>query len=223
MESDIQFKQETSKKRSRQYFFYLDCAILLLTGLGNLLLMIWWPTQVPTLSHGLITLRPVQEKDIESIYEACQDPLIPRFTTVPSPYTMTHAQFFVQEQEPARFAAKSELLFVITKGYEGEEKFCGLISFHSVSLANHAAELGYWIAAPARGRGIGCAAARMITEYGFLTMGFRRIEALVDVDNEASQALLRSADYELEGILRQKVTRDNGAQIDMVLFSRVSM
>lgn len=183
--------------------------------------MIWWPTQVPTLRHGLITLRPVQEDDIESIYEACQDPLIPRFTTVPSPYTMTHARFFVQEQEPARFAAKSELLFVITEGYEGNEKFCGLISFHSVNLGNHVAELGYWIAADARRKGICSTAAKMITEYGFLTMGFKRIEALVDVDNEASKALLRSAGYELEGIMRQKVTRDNGEQIDMALFSKV--
>lgn len=183
--------------------------------------MIWWPTQVPTLRHGLMTLRPARESDIEEIYAACQDPLIPRFTTVPSPYTLTHAKFFIEEQEPARFASKSELLFVITHGYEGEENFCGLISFHSVSLGNHAAEIGYWIAAPARGKGIGSAAARMITEYGFQTMGFKRIEALVDTDNEASKALLRSVGYELEGITRQKVTRDNGEQIDMALFSRV--
>lgn len=183
--------------------------------------MIWWPTQVPTLRHGLITLRPVCNDDIEAIYEACQDPLIPRFTTVPSPYTMTHAKFFVEEQEPARFASKSELLFVITQGHDEEEEFCGLISFHSVSLGNHAAEIGYWIAVPARGKGIGSTAAKIITEYGFQTMGFKRIEALVDVDNEASKALLRSAGYQLEGIMRQKVTRDNGKQIDMALFAKV--
>jgi [ribosomal protein S5]-alanine N-acetyltransferase len=185
--------------------------------------MIWWPTQVPTLRHGLITLRPVRESDIDAIYLACQDRLIPRFTTVPSPYTKTHAKFFVLEQEPARFASKSELLFVITEGYEGEEEFCGLISFHSVSLGNHSAELGYWIAKAARGRRIGLTAAEMITEYGFQTMGFKRIEALVDIDNEASKALLLSAGYELEGIMRQKVRRDNGDQIDMALFSKVEL
>jgi ribosomal-protein-alanine N-acetyltransferase len=185
--------------------------------------MIWWPTQVPTLRHGLITLRPVRDNDIDAIYQACQDPLIPRFTTVPSPYTPTHAQFFVREQEPGRFASKSELLFVITEGHEGEEKFCGLISFHSVSLANHTAELGYWIAKAARGRRIGFTAAGMITEYGFQTMGFKRIEAFVDIDNEASRALLLSAGYELEGIMRKKVTRDNGDQIDMALFSKIEL
>ena len=183
--------------------------------------MIWWPTHVPTLRNGLVTLRPLQEQDIESIYHACQDPLIPRFTTVLSPYTMSHAQFFVREQEPARFALKSELIFAITLGHDIEEEFCGVISFHSVSLVNHAAEIGYWITAPARGKGIGVTAAKMITEYGLLTMGIRRIEALVDVDNDASRALLRSAGYELEGIMRQKITRDNGEQLDMALFSRV--
>ena len=66
-------------------------------------------------------------------------------------------------------------------------------------------------------------AAKVITEYGFQTMGFKRIEALVDIENAASRALLRSAGYELEGIMRQKVTRDTGTQIDMALFSRVNL
>lgn len=183
--------------------------------------MIWWPIQVPTLRHGLICLRPVTADDIESIYQACQDPLIPRFTTVPSPYAKTHAQSFVRDQVPARFAAKSELVFVITDGYEGEEKFCGLISLHTVMLGNHAAEIGYWIASQARGKGIGTTAAKMISDYGIQTMGFRRIEALVDVDNAVSQALLLSAGFDREGIMRRKVTRDDGSQVDMSLFSKI--
>jgi RimJ/RimL family protein N-acetyltransferase len=47
-------------------------------------------------------------------------------------------------------------------------------------------------------------------------MGFRRIEAAVDIDNTASQKLLMSAGYSKEGILRQRVTRSDGSQIDMV-------
>ncbi|MBI3428987.1 MAG: GNAT family N-acetyltransferase [Actinobacteria bacterium] len=184
--------------------------------------MIWWPTEVPTLQHGLITLRPAQEKDILSIYQACQDPTIPKFTTVPSPYSMAHAISFIREQAPTHFAEKSELLFVITEGYSDNEEFCGLISFHTINLQNHTTELGYWIAKPARGRGIGTTAAKSMVEYGFSTMGFRRIEALVDVDNLASKALLLSASFELEGIMRKKVTRENGSQIDMALFSRVA-
>ncbi|HUW88754.1 MAG TPA: GNAT family protein [Candidatus Paceibacterota bacterium] len=184
--------------------------------------MIWWPTEIPTLPYGLITLRPTQEKDIVSIYEACQDPVIPRFTTVPSPYTMTHATSFIREQAPTHFLQKKELLFAITQGLAEDEQFCGVISFHTISLQNHTAELGYWIAAPSRGQGIGTTAAKLISEYGFSTIGFRRIEALVNTDNIGSQALLISAGYKREGVMRKKVTREDGTQIDMALFSRIT-
>ena len=59
----------------------------------------------------------------------------------------------------------------------------------------------------------------MITELGLREIGFRRIDGLVDVDNLASQKLLISAGYEKEGILRNKVTREDGSQIDMAVFA----
>jgi RimJ/RimL family protein N-acetyltransferase len=59
----------------------------------------------------------------------------------------------------------------------------------------------------------------MITDYGFRSLGFRRIDGLADVDNLASQKLLTSAGFQKEGILRNKVTRDDSRQIDMALFA----
>jgi ribosomal-protein-alanine N-acetyltransferase len=184
--------------------------------------MIWWPTEIPTLQNGLITLRPAQEADIPEVYKACQDPLIPRFTTVPANYTLADARFFIREKGPSHFLEKKELLFVITKGQVSEEVFCGVISFHTIDLTNHVTEIGYWIASPARGKGIGTTTAKLITDYGFTTMGFRRIEALVDVANEASKALLVAAGYKLETIMRQKVTRSDGSQKDMALFAKLN-
>ena len=60
--------------------------------------MIWWPTEVPTLTYGLLTLRPLEEKDIPNIFKSCQDPVIPKFTRVPFDYTLAHAEFFVREK-----------------------------------------------------------------------------------------------------------------------------
>ncbi len=184
--------------------------------------MIWWPTEIPTLSHGNITLRPAIEEDIQNIFQACQDPAIPRFTTVPSPYTITHAENFIREIAPKQFEAKKEILFVITSNQVSAGEFCGVISFHTVDLNNHTAELGYWIAKGARGRGIGATSVNLISNYGLETIGFRRIEAYVDVDNVASRKLLSSASYRLEGILSKKVTRANGDQIDMVLYAKIA-
>ena len=181
--------------------------------------MIWWPTQVPTLHSGLITLRELSKGDIQNIFLGCQDPVIPRFTRVPANYTLGHAEFFIREKTPRSIKEKTELAFAIDFGNGADKEFAGVISFHSMDLPDLVAELGYWINADSRGKNIGTTAARMLTNFGFESMGFARIEALVDVENIASKKLLASAGYTLEGVLRKKSRRYDGSQIDMALYS----
>ena len=180
--------------------------------------MIWWPSEIPTLQYGLVTLRPSAEKDIDSIFNACQDPLIPAFTTVPANYTLDHAIDFVRS-DPFSFSERREFRFVIDYGNGDDAQFAGVISLHTINIKNHTAEIGYWMEKSMRGKGIGTIAAKMITDYGFRSLGFRRIDGLADVENAASQKLLTSAGFQKEGILRNKVTRDDGRQIDMALFA----
>ena len=180
--------------------------------------MIWWPNEIPTLQYGLVTLRPSAERDIDSIFNACQDPLIPAFTTVPANYTIDHAIDFVRS-DPFSFSERRELRFVIDCGNGDNLQFAGVISLHTINIKNHTAEIGYWMEKSMRGKGIGTIAAKMITDYGFRSLGFRRIDGLADVENTASQKLLTSAGFQKEGILRNKVTRDDGRQIDMALFA----
>ncbi len=180
--------------------------------------MIWWPNEIPTLSYGLVTLRPSAEQDIDSIFQACQDPLIPAFTTVPSHYTIDHAIDFVRS-DPFSLAERRELRFIIDYGNGSDVKFAGVISLHTINIKNHAAEIGYWIEKSMRGKGIASIATSLITDYGFTTLGFRRIDGLADVENLASQKVLMKAGFENEGILRNKVTREDGRQIDMALFA----
>ena len=97
--------------------------------------------------------------------------------------------------------------------------FAGVISLHTIDIPNHRAEIGYWIAKEARGKGIGTRAASMITEYGLMTMGFNRIDGIVDVRNEPSKQLLLNAGYEYEGVMKKYVTRRDGSQLDMALFA----
>jgi len=180
--------------------------------------MIWWPAEIPTLHYGLVTLRQSAEPDIDPIFHACQDPLISAFTTVPANYTLDHAIDFVRS-DPFSFADRREFRFVIDYGNGDDVTFAGVISLHTINIKNHSAEIGYWMEKSMRGKGIGTTAAKVITDYGLRTLGFRRIEGLADVENSASQKLLMSAGYEKEGILRNKVTRDDGRQIDMALFA----
>lgn len=179
--------------------------------------MIWWPNEISTFTHGLVTLRQSQDSDVEDIFVACQDPLIPAFTTVPTNYTLDHAIDFVRS-DPFSLSERRELRFVIEYGNGADRKFAGVISLHTINIKNHTAEVGYWIEVNSRGKGIGTTATRMITHQGIREIGFRRIEGLVDVDNVGSRRLLLSAGYAEEGVLKNKVTREDGNQIDMALF-----
>ena len=181
--------------------------------------MIWWPSEVPTLTYGTLTLRPSRESDIESIYQACQDPLISHFTTVPANYTLEHAQSFVRQLDPEGLQSKREIRFIIENNQGATPALAGVISFHSPNFNNKVAEIGYWIAKEHRGKSIGTTAVKVLTNFGFETMGWNRIEAMIDHDNEASKKVVTRAGYEHEGLLRQRVIRANGDVIDMDLFA----
>jgi len=192
--------------------------------------MIWWPSEVPTIQHGQFTLRPLSEDDIDAIYQSCQDPLIPQFTTVPADYTMELAQGFVREKAPQGFAEHKAIPWVLTINKDvspaalkvNGETFLGVFSIHGIEEDNHIGEIGYWLNKDVRGHGYGSIGCQMITNYAFETLGFRRLAGLVDSDNEASKKLLLGAGYAHEGLMKSRVTRADGRQIDMDLFAAIS-
>ena len=182
--------------------------------------MIWWPTEVPTLTRGLVTLRKPEIKDTQAVFDGCQDPLIPRFTAISANYSMAHALDYVQRVD-ASLRTQRELPLVIEYGNGDDRKFAGTISFHSISLKNSVGEIGYWMSESMRGKSIATTAVRMLTDYGFATIGFKRVEAMVDIENIASTKLLASAGYQREGLLRKKISRDDGRQVDMYLLAAI--
>jgi len=182
--------------------------------------MIWWPTEVPTLTRGLINLRKPELKDTQAVFDGCQDPLIPRFTAISADYSMAHALDYVQRVD-ASLRTQRELPLVIEHGNGDDRKLAGTISFHSISLKNSVGEIGYWMSESMRGKSIATTAVRMLTDYGFTTIGFKRIEAMVDIENIASIKLLTSAGFQREGLLRKKISRDDGRQVDMYLFAAI--
>jgi hypothetical protein len=192
--------------------------------------MIWWPSESPTITYGQFTLRPLSEADIDAIYQSCQDQLIPQFTTVPAEYTIELAQGFVRESAPGLFEAHKAIHWVLTINKDvgsaalkvAGETFIGPFSIHAIEEDNHIGEIGYWLNKDARGHGYGAIGSKMVTNYAFETLGFRRLAGLVDNDNVASKKVLLRAGYAHEGLMKSRVTRSDGRQIDMDLFAATS-
>ncbi len=183
--------------------------------------MISWPVEQPTLVSsseiGAITLRPLREEDIDSIYQACQDPTISTFTRVPYPYDREMAEEFVRGCDIS-YRNHQGIVFAIEVGGQ----FAGTIGLHGIQLGDHCAEVGYWIEKSHRGKGLGTAALRSILDFSLKVMEFRRIEGLADYNNLASQRVMERAGMVRDALLRNRVTKPNGEQIDMVLLSIVS-
>jgi RimJ/RimL family protein N-acetyltransferase len=179
--------------------------------------MLWWPNEIPELAYGRVLLRRPHQGDVEAVYKGCRDSEVPRFTTIPDDYTILHAQDYVDRVQTS-IDIQRELPFVI----EFDGTFAGTISLHSINQRNNFAEIGYWIDKDIRGKGVGTTAVKVITNYAIQTIGFKRIEALVDSENIYSQKLLLSAGYAKEGLLRERSTKDSGLQVDMVMLAATS-
>lgn len=182
--------------------------------------MINWPVSQPTLSvgteesSGTIILRPLREEDIEPIFDACQDPTISAFTRVPHPYDRELAEEFVRGCDLS-YRNHQGIVFAIEVG----GVFAGTIGLHAIQLTDHCAEVGYWMEKSHREKGICTVALKTILDFALNIAEFRRIEAMADFNNLASQRVMERAGMVRDALLRNRVTKPNGDQIDMVLYS----
>lgn len=182
--------------------------------------MINWPIAQPTLSFNLkggsaAALRPLREDDIEAIYHACQDPTISAFTRVPYPYDRELAEDFVRGCDIS-YRNHQGIVFAM----EHVGTFAGTIGLHGIHLSDHCAEVGYWVEKSHRGVGLCTEAVKTLLSFSFEVMGFRRIEGMADYNNLASQRVMEQAGMVKDVVLRNRVTKPNGDQIDMVLYSK---
>lgn len=153
-----------------------------------------------TLRTARLELRMPTALDAEAITDACQDPEIPRWTVVPSPYSIEDAQHFIG-LVAKQWADGEECTWAIRR----DEKLIGMIGLHDITgnAAGGQAEIGYWIARDARGEGFVTEAAGAIIDWGFSELGLARIEWRAVAGNIASARTARSLGFRYEGTLRQ--------------------
>ena len=177
-----------------------------------------WPTEPPTLEGSGLRLRPWRLSDADAVSEACQDPEIQRWTTVPVPYSADHAAGFVGAMAPEQWADRTGALFCIAAA--DDDRVLGSCGLVAVDHDNHVAEIGYWVAATARGSGVAQRAVELLATWAFQNGGMHRLEVYVDPDNVASCTVAERVGAVREGLLRGKVL-SRGTRVDMVLYALV--
>jgi RimJ/RimL family protein N-acetyltransferase len=173
-------------------------------------------TVQPTLTDGVVTLRPWEAGDAPAVFAACQDPEIPRFVPIPQPYTLEDAAWFVGHSREESAAGPSAH-FAITDASTGT--LLGAVSRHGPgSQRPHMAMIGYWLAPAARGRGVMTRAVRLVVDWTLRTTAIIRIELYTDVANERSGRVALRAGFDFEGIRRSWDLDRDGRPTDAAFY-----
>lgn len=173
------------------------------------------PLPEPPLADGEIALRPWLPADLADMTAALQDPEIPRWTTIPSPYAERDAREYLSRAEPERLSGRELGLAVVDRRSDAVLGGAGLSRFEWPELK---CEIGYWVAREQRGRSVGTTAVRLLSRWALGLLGMERVELLVDPRNQPSIRLAESAGFTREGLMRAYRRRAEG-RWDLVMYS----
>lgn len=167
------------------------------------------------LVDGPTALRPWREADIAALVEACQDPEIPRWTRVPSPYGESDARAYMLQRYDA-IATGTAAPYAIASAAD-DTRLLGSIALLDLNWEHKRSEVGYWLAREARGAGHATRAVRLICRWGLEQLGLERITLMASTGNPASQRVAERAGFTREAVLRSSYRGRDGRQ-DMVAF-----
>ncbi len=175
------------------------------------------PIEFPVegLTDGAIRLRLPGDADVPRIVEACRDPEVARYTTVPSPYQPSHTVEWMH-RGLAGLASGTDVHTVIAEANGGD--VLGTISLHEINRSANRCVAGYLVAPWARGRGVAAGALRLVCAFAFDELRLARVEVTIEPENMASRATARSVGFHEEGLLRSYL-EIAGARRDMLMYS----
>jgi [ribosomal protein S5]-alanine N-acetyltransferase len=151
----------------------------------------------------MISLRDYAHTDVERLLELANNKQVSRYlaTTFPYPYTRADAAWWIN------IGCREK--HTIAKVVEYNSEFVGGIGLKAqVGWRQHVAEIGYWLGEPYWSQGIATAALQEMTDVAF-ALGYRKLYAPVLATNAASMRVLEKCSYQLEGILKGEVLKDD--------------
>ena len=136
----------------------------------------------PPLSDGVITCGPRAGDDADALTAACQDPEIPRWTRVPVPYRRADALAWIAATELELDAG----LAIDWLAVDADDPLLASIALMGIDRERGTAEIGYWVAREARGRGVATRAVRLVRDWAASELGLTTLELVIHEDNAPS-------------------------------------
>lgn len=171
-----------------------------------------------TIDTVRLRLREFTLADATAVFQIMRQTAVFRFADWEPPLSPYDTEEMLQRYLAWQFdAPRLHLVLAITLPAE-QGKLIGTIGLNTTNEATAEAELGFNLDPDYWRRGLATEAAQAMIEYGLATAGWRRIFATCDVDNKASEKVLRKLGMVEEGVLtRHKLRR--GVWRDSLLFA----
>jgi RimJ/RimL family protein N-acetyltransferase len=166
-----------------------------------------------------IHISELEKGDEAALVQWLNDEVIYQNTLrIPLPYKAEHARDFLhyvrlmrkEHRKPTEWAIRNPSGAMI-----------GCIGFSRIyGKYAHKDEMGYWLAAPYRGKGIMTRVVEVVSDWGFQQFDLWRLEAPVFPHNPASGKVLEKNGFVSEGVLRNYVLKDS-RPMDVIMYAKV--
>lgn len=172
-------------------------------------------TSFPVIVTDKSILRQITPDDAVSLVEYYKKSDMVRFLDWKGASTEEEAQTLISLWKKWFEDGKS-IRFAISGKEDGA--FLGMLFF--TDFKGRRAEIGYELEPEYRGRGIATASIISACEYAFENLNLKRVQAIVSVNNKASQRALEKSGFLREGLLKNYETRSDMTAEDMYIYSK---
>ncbi|HEU6446568.1 MAG TPA: GNAT family N-acetyltransferase [Gaiellaceae bacterium] len=170
----------------------------------------------PPLTDGVVKLRPWGEDgDVEALVAACNDPEIASFLdAIPQPYTRSDAAAYLELCRVGWRDGSITNFAIVLSG-----PAVGSVGVR-MSEEPGVAEVGYWVAAQARGQRVCTRAVRLVARWLLEERRLARLQLRADERNVASNRVAQNAGFTREGVLRSSHYNPRlDRRVDFVMYS----
>jgi ribosomal-protein-alanine N-acetyltransferase len=174
-------------------------------------------SQFQVLRTKRLLLREPIVSDAPALFAMRSDPLAMRYVPRPIMQRVEEAEEFIATFSKDR-AENNGITWAIT--LHGSDTLIGNIGFYRMKKEHYRAEVGYMLHPDHWGQRLVGEALDAVVQLGFHSLGFHSIEAITDVENVASNALLARHGFRQEAHFREDFFWD-GRFRDTLVWSRL--
>ncbi|MGZ4480844.1 MAG: GNAT family N-acetyltransferase [Gaiellales bacterium] len=170
----------------------------------------------PPLADGRVRLRPAAARDADALARACADPDLAAWVDPPAAGPAPAAAGLLAQLTGGWDSGRTAS-FVHVRPETGD-----VLALIAVMIDDdpEVAEVAYWVAPAARGRGIATAALGLVSRWSLRELGLERLWLEIEPGNAASHRVAERSGFRREGVLRAHCRdRRSGLRHDCVVYS----